>query len=265
MFDLKKYLAKNPLLSEGLSNQEQDIVDDILSVTEGVNDIINKLKSYAKKGLLTAAIISSVVGQLQAQNQDKIANQISTELSSELKNITPAYGKIADNIPNRITYGKVLMASEEGKTFTEEYPRLEWDEVVFPVKSVNINGNTYQPKVYEIADQEGLYKYEFTRQGIVDPYLSFYALTKPEPTLNKIKNQISNPNTTPRPLPSVIMDYIEKGYKIIDKIEVTSGGSEYTAIFVSKSPSADSDVDFSLDDFIGIWSKDGMVYSIVKN
>jgi len=260
MFDLKKYLANNPLLNEGLSNQEQDIVDDILSVTEGVNDIINKLKNYAKKGLLTAAIISSVVGQLQAQNQDKIANQISTELSSELKNIPPAYGKIANNIPNRITYGKVLMASEEGKTFTEEYPRLEWDEVVFPVKSVNINGNTYQPKVYEIADQEGLYKYEFTRQGIVDPYLSFYALTKAQPSSKNLIDKNPNSLNSNKPLPSLVSSYVEKGYRIIDSYEETVSGDEYKVVYMTDTPPTKY-IDIDLYDFVGIWSKNNIVYS----
>lgn len=60
-FDLKNYLANNPLLNEGLSNKEQMVVDDILSVTEGPKDVYNKLVSYGKKGMMSLAIIASVL------------------------------------------------------------------------------------------------------------------------------------------------------------------------------------------------------------
>jgi hypothetical protein len=60
-FDLKKYLANNPLLNEGLSNKEQMVVNDILSVTEGPKDVYNKLVSYGKKGMMSLAIIASVL------------------------------------------------------------------------------------------------------------------------------------------------------------------------------------------------------------
>ena len=61
MFDLKKYLANNPLLNEGLSKQEKMVVDDIMSVTEGAKDVYNKLVSYGKKGMMSLAIIASVL------------------------------------------------------------------------------------------------------------------------------------------------------------------------------------------------------------
>ena len=60
-FDLRKYLANNPLLNEGLSNKEQMVVDDILSVTEGPKDVYNKLVSYGKKGMMSLAIVASVL------------------------------------------------------------------------------------------------------------------------------------------------------------------------------------------------------------
>lgn len=46
------------------------IIEDILN--EGFSDIFNKLKGYARKGLLTAAIVVSVALSSQAQQQDKI-------------------------------------------------------------------------------------------------------------------------------------------------------------------------------------------------
>jgi len=259
-FDLRKYLAEGKLFEEELSNQEQDIVDDILSVTEGVNDILNKMKVYAKKGLLTLAVISSVLGQLQAQNQNNVANQISTELTSELNTIPPAYSKIADNIPNRITYGKVIMASEEGKTFTNEYPVLEWDEAVFSVNPITINGTTYQVTVYELADQEGLYKYEFTKNKIVDPYLSFYVLTKAQPSSKNLIDKNPNSLNSNKPLPSLVSSYVEKGYRIIDSYEATVSGDEYKVVYMTDTPPTKY-IDIDLYDFVGIWSKNNIVYS----
>lgn len=91
-FDLKKYLSNNLLLmEEKLSPQEQEIANDILSVTEGFNDIMDKIKSYVKKGVLTLAIISTVVSSLQAQGQTQMANQVE-KAATELV--------VSDNIPS---------------------------------------------------------------------------------------------------------------------------------------------------------------------
>ena len=115
----------NNLLKEGLSNQEQDIVDDILSVTEGLNDILNKMKGYAKKGLLTLAIVTSVVGQLKAQGQTDLANQVekaSTELvvSNDINSYGPEFlnlNSIFDNDKGKFRFiGNVTpFNSEKGQ------------------------------------------------------------------------------------------------------------------------------------------------------
>lgn len=51
------------------NDNEQDIINDILSVSEGVSDWWNKFVQYGKKGLLTAAIIIAVAFSAQAQQQ----------------------------------------------------------------------------------------------------------------------------------------------------------------------------------------------------
>ena len=59
-----------PMLNEEeLTPEEQKIVDDILKeLSESdVNTYLNKIKNYAKKGLLTLAMISSIASGLQAQ------------------------------------------------------------------------------------------------------------------------------------------------------------------------------------------------------
>ncbi len=50
---------------------EQSIIADILSVNEGMGDIVSKVVEYGKKGLLTAAIVLAVALSSQAQQQNK--------------------------------------------------------------------------------------------------------------------------------------------------------------------------------------------------
>jgi hypothetical protein len=79
--------------SNKLSNKEQDIVDDLLSsLNEGSFDsIIDKIKTYAKRGLLTAGIALAVLGSpsLTAAQRDvlskepAIENVIKTNLSAK--------------------------------------------------------------------------------------------------------------------------------------------------------------------------------------
>ena len=47
---------------------EKEIINDILSLDEGVSDIISKMKEYARKGLLTATIILTVASAVAAGN-----------------------------------------------------------------------------------------------------------------------------------------------------------------------------------------------------
>ena len=46
-----------------LSTKEQEIIDDILSLNENINfkDVINKIKDYSKKGLITTATLTSLL------------------------------------------------------------------------------------------------------------------------------------------------------------------------------------------------------------
>jgi len=84
-FDLTKYLSNNPLLNEGLSNQEQDIIDDILSVNEDLESIKDKLKDYAKKGLITVSIMTSVCGTVSCDSEMMNIAKPSIEMQMETK------------------------------------------------------------------------------------------------------------------------------------------------------------------------------------
>jgi len=51
--------------------EEKYILDDILSVNEGVGSIIDKVKDYARKGLLTATLITTLLASPKISAQDK--------------------------------------------------------------------------------------------------------------------------------------------------------------------------------------------------
>lgn len=72
-----------------LNDKEQQVVDDILSevgdLEEGVNfqNVMNKIKSYAKKGLITAAILASLMSNnaFSQSQKDQIKDVVKTEQS----------------------------------------------------------------------------------------------------------------------------------------------------------------------------------------
>ena len=75
--------------SQKLSPEEQKVADDILhTLDEGMfSDVINKVKDYAKKGLMTAAILGALLSApnfSQAQQQ-QIKQAAQTEMSSVKK------------------------------------------------------------------------------------------------------------------------------------------------------------------------------------
>jgi hypothetical protein len=67
---------KNIILEEYnksiLTNEEQKIVDDILSINENYGSIIDKIKKYGKKGLLTLGILLTVAGSVEAKGGEGI-------------------------------------------------------------------------------------------------------------------------------------------------------------------------------------------------
>jgi hypothetical protein len=74
-------------LEKTISSKEKEIVDDILSsLNEGVFDnMIEKVKSYAKKGLMTAAVLSSLLASpnLSAAQQSQIKQAAQIEMTSQ--------------------------------------------------------------------------------------------------------------------------------------------------------------------------------------
>ena len=62
--------AVNPDFKRPLPSGEQEIVNDILSLNEGIDSILNKIKEYGKRGLLTTAILLAVALGANAQEDE---------------------------------------------------------------------------------------------------------------------------------------------------------------------------------------------------
>jgi len=66
-----------------LSSKEQDILDDILSLDEAIDfsSVMDKVKSYIKKGLITATILTSLLNNsaFSQEQKDQIKDVVKTE------------------------------------------------------------------------------------------------------------------------------------------------------------------------------------------
>ena len=66
-----------------LSSKEQDILDDILSLDEAIDfsNVMDKVKSYVKKGLITATILASLLNNsaFSQEQKDQIKDIVKTE------------------------------------------------------------------------------------------------------------------------------------------------------------------------------------------
>jgi hypothetical protein len=71
-----------------LDSKEQDVVDDILgSLQEGMfDDVLEKVKNYAKKGLITASVLAALMAapSLSSAQKSQISNIAKTEMSSNV-------------------------------------------------------------------------------------------------------------------------------------------------------------------------------------
>ncbi len=58
---------------------DQQIIDDILSCNESMSDVLQKVRDYGKKGLLTTAILLSLVGSIKGSDAQKDIIEQGTE------------------------------------------------------------------------------------------------------------------------------------------------------------------------------------------
>ena len=66
-----------------LSSNEQAVIDDILSLDEAIDfsNVMDKVKSYVKKGLITATILASLLNNsaFSQEQKDQIKDAVKTE------------------------------------------------------------------------------------------------------------------------------------------------------------------------------------------
>ena len=81
LVDLLKEVQNQP------SPEEQDILNDILSLDEAIDfsNVMNKVKSYVKKGLITATILASLLNNsaFSQEQKDQIKDIAKTEKQTE--------------------------------------------------------------------------------------------------------------------------------------------------------------------------------------
>jgi hypothetical protein len=82
----------NEITTPELNDKEQQIVDDILSLEEAINfqNVMDKVKSYAKKGLVTTAILTSLLSNdaFSQSQKDQIKDAAKTEQSVQNETVS---------------------------------------------------------------------------------------------------------------------------------------------------------------------------------
>jgi hypothetical protein len=134
-------------IQQELSPEEQEIADDILNtLDEGMfDDVLNKIKSYVKKGLMTAAIVGALLSApnfSQAQQQ-QIKQVAQIEMSSTKK-------------MDDMSLGSALIKKyeENPKAAGEWYKKHNHTALIDNIKSVIKTGKNQE----EIKDLGNIYQ-----------------------------------------------------------------------------------------------------------
>jgi hypothetical protein len=139
LVDLLKEVQAQP------SPEEQEILDDILSLDEAIDfsNVINKVKSYAKKGAINTIILASLLGNsaFGQEQKDKIKDIIKTE-------------KQIDNDAISFEKFKKLIKDEGFKTIPGTMP-LNIVKNVKEVKIYRAVGQTQAAALQQAMDQAG--------------------------------------------------------------------------------------------------------------
>lgn len=88
--EFKKYLINESNNTENLTKEEENVLNDILTDLETTNESINfnsildKVKNYTKKGLMTAAVLASLLANpvLSQTQKSEIQNITKTEMTT---------------------------------------------------------------------------------------------------------------------------------------------------------------------------------------
>ena len=111
MQKLAGIIVENENIKEiSLSPDEQKILDDIIgTLNEGMfSDMLNKVKNYAKKGLITVAIVASLLGgsMLTLDQKQGVVDAVKTEMPAYEKNPELKYMSDAYSVYSNYKYNK---------------------------------------------------------------------------------------------------------------------------------------------------------------
>jgi len=146
---------------ESLSPEEKEIADDILnSLNEGFGDVLDKIKKYTKKGLLSATILLTLLSSPNFSQAEKIQiqqtaktemaapNQVVKTDISKMSNIE-AYNyvhNLCKNDPNGILKQLEMMANSPFYYKNDEN-KADINMLIAFVKSINVK-DTKEEQVY---------------------------------------------------------------------------------------------------------------------
>jgi hypothetical protein len=155
-----------------LSSKEQEILDDILSLDEAIDflNVMDKIKSYVKKGLITATILASLLNN----------SAFSQEQKDQIKDIV----KTEKQIDNDISFEKFkeLIKDEGFKAITGTMP-LNIVKNVKEVKIYRAVGETQAAALQQAMNQAGnpIRSFSFSRilkNGNIEVLVAVSTLSK---------------------------------------------------------------------------------------
>jgi hypothetical protein len=155
LIDLLKEVQNQP------SPEEQAIIDDILSLDEAIDfsNVMNKVKSYIKKGTINAVILASLMS----------SSAFSQEQKDQIKDIVKTEKQVDNDVISFEDFKELI--KKEG---FDEYGSTMPINMIKNVKQVKIyrrNGNTIDPALSMIQQQikldklpQSIRRFEYTKK-----------------------------------------------------------------------------------------------------
>ena len=113
----------NEITTPELNDKEQQIIDDILSLEEAINfqNVMDKVKSYAKKGLVTTAILTSLLSNdaFSQSQKDQIKDAAKTEQSVQNETVSFKDFKKLIEKENFETTKQIILKMVDDRIFTD--------------------------------------------------------------------------------------------------------------------------------------------------
>lgn len=107
-----KYLQDFKLFEYNENINESKIIEDILSTNESIS--LDKLKNYAKKGIITASLLTSLLSSSNISAQEKVKDDIKIERSddNQIKSLIFVTNNVAPNDPTLSSLPPAAMQAE---------------------------------------------------------------------------------------------------------------------------------------------------------